>query len=178
MPWASHIHSSQAQCEGDLWAFERIPRRIFQWSWVSCGLVSKEHMSKLSGLDNEFLTKEIESAPYDWKSIVELPEAPRPTPTVTPPSDVKLTGELVHFWQVRATTDPMDDNWNTIPSYMWHAIDRELNCYNFTKTAKRKRIVAKDWHVFCNTFVCIQNPHTTLIHNMIWCVVKALSGNT
>jgi hypothetical protein len=73
MPCASHIHSSQAQCEGDLWAFERIPRRIFQWSWVSCGLVSHEHMSKLTGMDEAFLMKEMESAPYDWKSIVELP---------------------------------------------------------------------------------------------------------
>ena len=157
-----HSHNNQAQCDGDLWAFERIPRRIFQWSWVSCGLVSREQMSKLSGVDVAFLEQEMTKAPYDWKSIVELPEAPKPKASETPPPDVKLHGELVLFGQVRATSDEKNDEWNTIPTYMWHAIDRELNCYNYTLTCKptRKRIATKDWHVFRQTFGCIPSTHT------------------
>jgi len=116
-------------------------------------------MANLSGMDASFLEQEMSKAPYDWKSIVELPEAPRPKTTEAPPADVKLAGELVHFWQVRASTDATKDVWNTIPTYMWHAIDRELNCYVYTKAARerttKKRIVekGKDRHVFRNILV-------------------------
>ena len=55
----------------------------------------------------------------------------------------------MHIWQVKSTADKDEDTWNTIPTYMWHSIDRELNLYKFTHASaptSRKRRYAKDPH--------------------------------
>ena len=144
---AVHSPYYEAQGDCDLWAFERIPRRIFQWSWTSCGLVSHEQMARTCACDIELLKRELEEAPKDWETILELQEAPKPQPSAAPPPADPLPGELVHIWQIRATPDGNNDTWNSIPTYMWHSIDREVNLYKFMQASEatsRKRRYAKD----------------------------------
>ena len=87
----SPTHDAQGDC--DLWSFERIPRRIFQWSKTSCGLVSHEQMARTCACDVEFLKRELEEAPKDWETILALREAPRPQPSVAQPPEDPLPGD-------------------------------------------------------------------------------------
>jgi hypothetical protein len=156
---AVHSPHYEAQGDCDLWAFERIPRRIFQWSWTSCGLVSHEQMARTCACDIELLKRELEEAPKDWETILELQDAPKPQPSAAPPPADPLPGELIHIWQIRATPDGNNDTWNSIPTYMWHSIDRELNLYKFTQASEstiRKRRFGKDLCAPSKIFIRLQ----------------------
>ena len=47
-----------------LWAWERMPRHLFRWAWVSRGLVSLEDMAKMNGLSLDEVKKD-ETLLYD-----------------------------------------------------------------------------------------------------------------
>ena len=117
-------------------------------------------MANTCACDIEFLKCELEDEPKDWKTILPLQDAPEPKPSVAPPPQEPLPGEIVHFWQVRASSDSKDDTWNTIPEYMWHAVDRELNLNDFLKASApttRKRRRGKDTR--CTTrYIYISKP--------------------
>jgi len=133
----------------DLWAFENIPLRVFRWSWLSCGLVSKAQLAQTLGVTEAQLESDHAEGLADACALEELTCAPAPMPSATCSAPDPQPGERTHSWLVQASADGAPEEWHELPRFMWHSIDRELNNHAFIAAGnapkRRRQAEPQEW---------------------------------
>jgi len=153
--------------DGDIWAWQNMPAKLFRYAWVSRGYIDYKTLAKVLGTTEGALAQEDAEAKAMHKDVLDLNKIPDVKPKRTLDANTPTQGESVFAWQ-RCETNLESDggskvanllNWERLLVYLWGALGREISRYKKLEAYWTKRVTAG----------CLQ--HSMCVHMYIHCYI-------